>query len=191
MNKRVIGAALAGLTLLSGAGACTSGPDSAGGPAGQHADQNSPTALLNLGIQQGTAGNLDSAKATFQRVVSFDKNNKYAWFNLGVMAQSKGATDEANKDYDTAIAADPNFTSALYNKAILMESSNVDGAVALYQKILTLNAKASTTFLRLGLLLDKKGDHAGALANFHSAIALDGTLIGVVPATYQDQVRGK
>lgn len=52
------------------------------------------------------------------------------------------------------------------------------------------NAAASSAYLRLGLLQDKQGDHAGALASFRSAVAIDPTLKTAVPSSYQSKVNG-
>jgi tetratricopeptide (TPR) repeat protein len=152
--------------------------------------QNDPDALLSEGIRQGDAGDFDTANSNFRRVLTLDKNNKFAWYNLGVIAGMEDNSAEAIRDYDSALALDPTFTPAMYNKAILIEGSNPDTAIDLYQKIITINTSASTTYLRLGLLLAKKGDHAGALDNLRSAIAIDPTLINSIPSGLQDEVRG-
>jgi tetratricopeptide (TPR) repeat protein len=189
--RTVTVAVMASLALLSGAAACTSGhtPESRHSPLSQSA-QNDPTAVLNQGLRQASARDFDAARASFQRVITLDKNNKYAWYNLGVIAQTANSTDEAVKDYDAALAIDPNFTSALYNKAIVVEPSNVDAAIDLYRKVLAVNKSASTTYLRLGLLLDRKGDHNGARDNFRQAVTLDQTLLNAVPQSYRSGLPG-
>jgi Flp pilus assembly protein TadD len=147
--------------------------------------------LLNLGIQQAGAGQNDTARATFQQVLALDPQNKYAWFNLGYLAQQANAPTEAVTDYDKALATDPNYTPAMYNKAIVLEATDVPGAIALYRKILTINPKASTTHVRLGILLDRTGDKSGAQAEFSSAVALDPQLLSAVPAAYRDLAKGQ
>jgi tetratricopeptide (TPR) repeat protein len=191
-TRIMVAGALASLALLGGVAGCTGHPrvTPTAGPTPTPAAQNDPAALLNQGIQQGNARDFDAATATFNRVIALDKNNKYAWFNLGVIAQTESHTDQAIKDYDAALAADPNFTSAMYNKAILLESSDVNAAIGLYQNIVKINASASSAYLRLGLLQDKQGDHAGALASFRTAVTLDPTLKDTVPASYQSKVTG-
>jgi tetratricopeptide (TPR) repeat protein len=185
-------AAVMSLALLGGVAACTSHPrvTPSASPRSTSVAQNDPVALLNQGIQQGNARDFDAATATFNRVIALDRNNKYAWFNLGVIAQTESHNDEAIKDYDAALAADPNYTSAMYNKAILLESSDVNGAIGLYQNIVKINTSASSAYLRLGLMQDKQGDHAGALASFKSAVAIDPSLKATVPSSYQSKVNG-
>jgi tetratricopeptide (TPR) repeat protein len=184
-------AVMASLALLSGAAACTSGDTPKNGPSSlSQAALNDPTAVLNQGLQQAKARDFDGARKSFQRVIALDKNNKYAWYNLGVIAQTAGSKDEAVKDYDAALAIDPNFTSALYNKAIVLEPANMDAAIDLYRKVLVINKSASTTYLRLGLLLDHKGDHNGARDNFRQAVTLDPTLLNAVPQSYRPELPG-
>jgi len=177
--------------LLASAGGCiTAGSHKAHSAATSSTPYGDPNALLAQGIQQSNARNFDAAKVSFQRVIAVDKKNKFAWYNLGVIAQTASQNDEAIKDYDSALATDPNFTSAMYNKAILLEASNIDGAIDLYRRILTINKAASSTYLRLGLLLDGKGDHNGARDNFRQAVMLDSTLLTTVPKAYQAQMAG-
>jgi Flp pilus assembly protein TadD len=182
---------LAWLALLGGVAGCTAKSGHTPTVSAPAVSQNDPAALLNQGIRQGNAGDFQGAIASFKRIIVLSPKNKFAWFNLGVIAQTQSHKDEAIKDYDQALVADPKFTSAMYNKAILLESSNVDSAIGLYRQILTINKTASSSYLRLGLLLDQKGDHAGATDNFRSAIALDASLISAVPSSYQAKVRGQ
>ena len=63
----------------------------------------------------------------------------------------------AIKYYDKALASDPEYTPALYNKAILLEPDDLEAAVAIYEQILTIDPKASTTYLRLSFAYDTLG----------------------------------
>lgn len=190
MIGRAITVAALTVALLGGGTACTSDPP--GTPAAQNqAGQGDPSVLLAQGIQQGTGGDLNAAEATFRRVTTIDRSNKYAWFNLGVIAQQRGDGAQAIKDYDSALAIDARFTSALYNKAIVVEATNADDAMQLYRTIISIDPMASTAFLRLGMLHDKKDDRSGALGNFRSAIAIDPSLAGTVPSSYRDELQGR
>ncbi len=188
MRKR-LGTALVTAVVLGVLSACTGG--GGGGATPAVSASNNGDALLSLGIQQATAGQAAAARATFQQLLALDPQNKYAWFNLGYLAQQANTPTEAVTDYDKALATDPNYTPAMYNKAIVLESSDVAGAIALYRKILVINPKASTTHVRLGLLLDKTGDKTGAQTEFTAAVALDSKLLSSVPAAYRSLAQGQ
>jgi Tfp pilus assembly protein PilF len=166
-----------GATTNSGAGAGSAATDAAGQVA----------TMLGEGIAHGQRGDFAAAKSTFENVLAVDGTNKFAWYNLGVLAQQRRQVAEAVKDYDRALMSDPAYTPALYNKAIVVEAKNQDLATALYQQILTIDPKASTTYVRLGLLQLRKGDVDRARANFATAVKLDPRLSNEIPADYRPQ----
>jgi tetratricopeptide (TPR) repeat protein len=182
MKRRILATTAAGLALLGAAAACTA-QGTAG--AGANPTASNQVSLLDQGVNQGLAGRYDEANAIFQQIVAADPNNKLAWYDLGYISQVRNDPTTAIADYDRALAADPNYTPAMYNKAILLESSNVDGAIDLYRKILTIDSKASTTHMRLGLLLDRKGDKADARNEFTAAVSIDAGLRSAVPQPYR------
>jgi tetratricopeptide (TPR) repeat protein len=181
--------------LLTGVAACTEKP--ADKPKTSNSSRNSgsakgatntataPADLLNLGVQQGQAGNLDSAKATFEKVLAAEPNNKFAWFNLGFIAQSRNQADAAISNYDKALASDANYKPALYNKAIALESKDPTASIDIYRRIVSIDNKSSTAYLRLGMLLSQSGDDAGARDAFNAAVQLDSGLASAVPAKYR------
>jgi tetratricopeptide (TPR) repeat protein len=182
---RAISVAACCLALLAG-GACTrEEPVSQASPsvAGAAVDLGK---LIDTGIAAAKEGRFDDAKASFEQVLQADPGNKFAWFNLGFLAQSRGDNGQAASDYDKALASDPSYTPALYNKAILAEADHPETAIELYQKILDINARAATALVRLGALLDKKGDKDGARSAFTRAAQLDPTLAESVPPSYRD-----
>jgi tetratricopeptide (TPR) repeat protein len=144
-----------------------------------------PTDLLTLGVEQGQAGNFDAAKATFEKVLAAEANNKFAWFNLGFIAQSRNQIDEAISSYDKALEADANYKPALYNKAIALESRAPTTSMDIYRKLVSIDNKSSTAYLRLGMLLSQSGDDAAAQDAFNTAIRLDNGLASAVPAKYR------
>lgn len=178
MKRRILAAAAAGLALLGAAAACTGNP---GGGAAAGATTSTQGSPLGQGVGQGLAGRYDAASGLFQQVVASDPNNKLAWYNLGYISQVRNDPTTAMADYDKALAVDPNYTPAMYNEAILLEKSNVDAAIALYRKILTIDSNASTTHIRLGMLLDQKGDRVDARNEFNAAMGLDANPRGAVP----------
>jgi tetratricopeptide (TPR) repeat protein len=176
---RFASATMCGLVLLVG-GACSGDP---GTPA--ESGLSEAGVLINNGVAALEKGQLDEAKAEFEQALKLEPTNKLAWYDLGVVAQARGDSAGAIRHYDKALESDPAYTPAMYNKAIVLEASDREAAIALYRKILGINAKASTTQFRLGLLLGKKGDKNGARDAFAQAAKLDPALAKMVPPAYR------
>jgi tetratricopeptide (TPR) repeat protein len=182
VKRRLVALVVTGFALFGGVAAGAGGPAGIATGVGASAD---PNKLLKQGVRQALAGDYDSARVSFRRLLAIQPANKYAWFNLGYLAQLRNQSAEATSDYDKSLATDPTYTPAMYNKAIVLEKSNVDAAIVLYRKILTLDSKASATHVRLGLLLDRSGDTAGARREFDAGLAIDPTLRDAVPSGYR------
>lgn len=73
----------------------------------------------SLAMCQVRAGNLDAAKATFDKAAQEDPT--YAgtvYYNEGALLTNVGKTDDANAAFDKAIAADPTKADAYYQKGV-------------------------------------------------------------------------
>ena len=57
--------------------------------------------------------------------------------------------------------------------------------IDIYRKVVSLDNKSSTAYLRLGMLLLRSGDGARAQEAFDAAIRLDKGLASAVPARYR------
>ncbi|MFG1883727.1 tetratricopeptide repeat protein [Micromonospora sp. NPDC049102] len=193
-TRHILGSLACGAILLTGAASCSDEPPDKTQPSNSgNSDKaksgtntgTAPAELLKLGVEQGQAGNLDAAKATFEKVLDADANNKFAWFNLGFIAQSRNQNDEAISSYDKALAADASYKPALYNKAIALESTQPTTSVDIYRKVVSIDNKSSTAYLRLGMLLSQSGDTTEARNAFNAAILLDKRLASSVPEKYR------
>jgi tetratricopeptide (TPR) repeat protein len=187
-SGRIISVVVCGLVFLV-SGACTrdrptSKPSASASASAQRAVVD-VAALINNGIVAAGKGQFDQAKADFEQALKVDPKNKFAWFNLGFLAEAHKDTAGAVKAYDKALESDPLYTPALYNKAIIVEASNADAAIVLYRRILDVDDKAATTLVRLGLLMDKKGDKDQARSAFGRAVKVDPTLASAVPPAYR------
>jgi tetratricopeptide (TPR) repeat protein len=195
-TRQILGSLACGAVLLTGVPACSEEPadqprtSNSGNSESDKANGatntgTAPTDLLKLGVEQGQAGNFDAAKATFEKVLAAEANNKFAWFNLGFIAQSRNQADEAISNYDKTLEIDANYKPALYNKAIALESKAPATSLEIYHKIVAIDNKSSTAYLRLGILLSRAGDDAEARDAFNAAIRLDRALASAVPAKYR------
>jgi Tfp pilus assembly protein PilF len=177
-NRVAISAAVLAVIATTMA-ACSNSP--AGNTAGKGGDLDSTnatriTALLQTGISQANQQNWSAASATFQDALKIDPGNLYVNYDLGVVAQGAGNSTEAISYYNKALAIDTNYTPAMYNEAILLEKSQPKQAIAMYQKIVSINPQASTAYLRMAFVQAEQGDQAAAKANDAKAISIDPTL---------------
>ncbi len=74
-------------------------------------------------------------------------------------------------DEQKATAAD--LASLFAHAAFLRQQRRFDGAIALYNRVVTLNAKCSEAFNDRGCVYDKKGEFDRAIADFDKAIAIN------------------
>ncbi|WP_326561632.1 tetratricopeptide repeat protein [Micromonospora sp. NBC_01796] len=192
--RQIFGSLACGAVLLTGVAACSDEPaekpqassSSSSDKANGGTDTGAAAAdLLNLGVEQGQAGKFDEAKGTFEKVLAAETNNKFAWFNLGFIAQSRNQADEAVTNYDKALETDANYKPALYNKAIALEGKDPKASMDIYRKVVSIDDKSSTAYLRLGILLSQAGDEAEARDAFNTAVRLDKGLASAVPAKYR------
>lgn len=142
-------------------------------------------ALLGRGLTQVEAGQYDEASATFQTVLDQDPDNINAWYNLGYVAQLTGDDATAVERYTTALTHNKDFAPALYNLAILTEGSDLDGAAALYRRVIAIKPDDAAAHMRLGFALRHLGDVAEAENLLARGLELDPAMANVTPPTYR------
>ena len=174
-NHAMISAAV--LTLVATAAvacsaATTSSPPGTGSSTsstgGSHVNS-----LLRTGLAQADKDNWSAAKTNFQNVLAISPRNVYANYDLGVIAQNAGNSNEALTYYNNALTANAEYTPAMYNEAILLETSEPEQAIAVYQKIVSIDPRASTAYLRMALVQAGLGDITAAKANDAKAVSID------------------
>ena len=157
--------------------ATTSSPSAKGtAPASLTNGSGQVNSLLQTGLTQADKKNWSAATSTFRKVLAINPANVYANYDLGWIAQSRGNSDEAISYYTKCLAANAAYTPAMYNEAILLESSHPQQAIAMYQKIVRVDPKASSAYLRMALVQAEQGDTAAAKANDAKAVSIDPAL---------------
>jgi tetratricopeptide (TPR) repeat protein len=184
-NHTMISAAVLAL-VATAAVACSSSSDTTtatsrtpgkGSPASlTNGNGNQVTSLLKSGLTQADKKNWSAATTSFQNVLAINPSNVYANYDLGWIAQSRGNSNEAISYYKKCLAANAVYTPAMYNEAILLESSHPQQAIAVYQKIVSIDPRASTAYLRMALVQAEQGDSTGAKANDAKAVSIDPAL---------------
>lgn len=141
--------------------------------------QSSANTLIATGITQADAKRYQQAETTFRDVLVLSPGNKFAWYNLGLLAEFQNHRSAALTSYSRALASDPRYTPAMYNKAILLEGVDPHSALGLYQRIVSINPRAATAYLRESFVYARLGDHAKAAQAHARAAALDPRLATV------------
>ena len=156
----------------------TSSPSAKGAPASLTNGNGSSqvTSLLQTGLTQTDKKNWSAATTTFKKVLAISPTNVYADYDLGWIAQSRGNSSEAISYYTKCLAANAAYTPAMYNEAILLESAHPQQAIAMYQKIVRVDSKASSAYLRMALVQAEQGETAAAKANDAKAVSIDPAL---------------
>lgn len=178
--------AVGGCGILKGGNPLTGSPGKGAGakPAGSSASA-SPTAqtavgvvasLLQAGIAQAGRHQWQAADTTFSDVLGVSPRNVYALYNLGLVDQSTGRTAQAAGYYNQAIAANQDYTPALFNLAIIEEKPQPGTALSLYKRIVAVNPKASTAYLRMAYVYARQGNAVEAKKAQAQAIAIDPAL---------------
>jgi Tfp pilus assembly protein PilF len=139
-------------------------------------DQSIVARLLQVGIGQAEQRDWPGARTTFGDVLAISPHNVYALYNLGLIAQTTGNTSGAVSYYNQAIASNAKYTPAMYNLAIMLEHSQPARAIDLYKRIVAINPKASTAYLRLAFVYAGQGKSLEAKDAQAAAIAIDPTL---------------
>ncbi|MBM7517044.1 tetratricopeptide repeat protein [Nocardioides nitrophenolicus] len=177
------GIALAAVLVLGGCGGGQDdGPDR---PAAKATPTlSSADRLVNTGLEQIAAGDVDSARDTFASALDVDPSNAWAHYNLGYLAQQDDDIATALDEYDRALSTDPELAPALYNLAILTESADLGTAVDLYRRVLAVKPDDAPTHLRLGYALRHLGHEAEARELIARGVELDPALKDAPAPTY-------
>jgi serine/threonine protein kinase/Tfp pilus assembly protein PilF len=134
----------------------------------------------NLCLLLVSKGRLDEAVSCCQRAIASDPKDAYAHNNLGIALWAGERRDEAIACFQRAIDIDPKFYDALANLGPrLLIMGRIEEAIGCLKRAIAVEPnrdprKCALTHNNLGYILnDKLKDHAGAIAEFRTTIALN------------------
>jgi len=114
---------------------------------------------------------LDEAINLARQRVEAEPASVKAQVALGFLLLDKGAVEEAGTVFDNALAINARFHDALTGKGIVLARMGKDQeAEEFLQKALVLNPNPVRTHYELGLLYEKRGDFAKAVAEYKQGI---------------------
>ncbi|CAN0262414.1 protein O-mannosyl-transferase TMTC3 [Lampetra fluviatilis] len=135
-------------------------------------------ALFNSALliqETGASDLLEEAHGRLLRYAELEPSDEKAYFNLGMVATDMGRADEAERWLRRAVALRPDFRGALFNLALLLVQSRheLDALPVLEQLLEHHPQHAKALVLQGDVLLNRRGDAAGARRAFQRALAAE------------------
>ncbi len=153
-------------------------------------DPNDVQALLRLAHVHLDRGQVDPARAMYQRILHLDPRNVEAITHLGNVAAAEGQVDEALRHYDAALAIDPKYAHALWDKALALQhqKGNPAAAVPIWEAFLKVMPPGSADYVQAQKMLEEArkgriavaGRSEGGGAEARGATAVPASLPGAV-----------
>ncbi len=118
-------------------------------------------------------GDVDLALYLYVRAFDLDRENVYALNSIGHIHRSRNNMVMAERAYSRSLVEDPdNVVSLEALGLVYLEGERVDAAEQLLKKAVGLDAKRWRAHTSLGVIADRRGDHAAAIAAYNEALAL-------------------
>jgi tetratricopeptide (TPR) repeat protein len=137
-------------------------------------------ARFTLGVLLWQTGRTGDAERTFGEAISATPRSADAHYMLGTVLRQQGRRDEAIAEFRQAIQFDPDLAEAHHSLAQALQQQGDGPAARVAQaEADRLNrrkadAQASTFAVGVGQDMLKRGDRAGAIAQFREAVRLAG-----------------
>lgn len=165
-------------SVLSG---CALSPGPGEGDVPPDAEQQAAEAQLVEEFQAAIAlkhrGDIDQAKAQFERLAAQHPQRTGPLANLGILAYEAGETEQASDYFDAVLALDDGHPAALNHQGVIArEAGEFEAAEAYYRRALAANENYLPAMLNLAFLLDiylGRPDQALPLYEQYQALAAE------------------
>jgi protein O-GlcNAc transferase len=129
------------------------------------------SASIDAALEDLANGRPAAAVAALKQALALDPRLAPAHQNLGIALEELGRPDEAEAAYRDALRIDPAYVAALNNLGeLLHRRGRLEEARQCFQATLSMGPNR-LVYTRLGAVLWKLGDSAGALDAFERAVA--------------------
>jgi tetratricopeptide (TPR) repeat protein len=131
-----------------------------------------------LGRNLMIIGRFDAAQIEFEQALRYKPDSAESCYNLGKLLSIQDNWEPARRQFEAALRIDPAYLEALDALGFALEALGDDaGALAAYQKAITLNEERKGTFasahINLSAYYNRTGNPDRALEYADQAIALD------------------
>jgi protein O-mannosyl-transferase len=131
-------------------------------------------ALVKLGTQVWSQGDLIQADDLLRRAVKLAPNYEIGWHNLGGLLREKGDINASIDAFQQAIRVTPDFYPSHLGLAQIMEDRGaLDLALQYARSAVAVDLHSPDSYSNLGRILARMGKTAEAIATFHTALDRD------------------
>jgi tetratricopeptide (TPR) repeat protein len=125
------------------------------------------------GIARHARGELDAARADFEKALEVDPRCAEAWNNRGAMRRATGDLAGALADFNRALEIHPRYAEAYNNRGIARHATgDVSGALNDFDKALEIHPRYAEALSNRATSRQALGDPHGALADFDQALSI-------------------
>jgi len=131
-------------------------------PAGERIEQT---------VDEASQNSFDEAIDLARQRITADPSSVKEYVTLGYLLLKRGSPQEAEKVFDEALSLNARYHDAMTGKGVALAGMGKDVAAEEWlQKALVLNPNPVRTYYELGLLYEKKGDFARAIAEYKKGV---------------------
>jgi len=138
----------------------------------------------NLGAELINEGNMPAAREHFQAAVEINPQDPFSQLDIGVCDKKMGNLQGALEHYTAVLrlSTEPNLRSAAFSNlgSLYRMSGNYQAARENYTEALRIKQDNPIALIGLGLIAQKTGDPAGAVAYYSRGLAAEPSDVGYV-----------
>lgn len=138
-----------------------------------HLEPKEPNYLVNRGMAWAKLRDTIAAIADYQQALTIEPNHPLATHNLAIIKRAKGEIQESEDLMNEAISKNPDLPYPYAERGYYrLINKDLKGALADYDKVLSLDKKDEESYLNRGLVKEKLKDLHGAFTDYTEAISL-------------------